>query len=118
MLNTNKSQHNWAKASRWTSCGFALLLILTMASCSETVITERALKRFYPDLKKINWVEKLDEDAVYDYKFSIEEYCSGGVIATQEGFIRLYDDGTISDVMNYGTPTFKDSKGNPIDPLK
>lgn len=73
-----------------------------------------ALSEYYEGFKEIVSIEKLDEDASFDYKFTIIKR-NGGVSCKQNGFLRCYDDGTVYDVVSRGDPyDFTDSKGNPI----
>lgn len=75
----------------------------------------RELKHYYRDFSKLIKLEELPSTSDYNYKFTIEEKLEGGLTCKQEGFIRCYADGEVSDVISYGDPfDFRDNKGNEV----
>lgn len=78
-------------------------------------IMSGVLKKHYRDFSKLIKLEKLPSTSDYNYKFTIEEKIGGGMTCKQQGFIKCYADGEVSDVISYGDPfDFRDNKGNDV----
>jgi len=93
--------------------GAVIFIVGYLIFGSSTGKYEDYLMHNYPNIKEVVSIEKLPSDSDSDYKFTVIEYCSDGITCKQDGFIRTYDNGEVSDIHKYGYPyEFRDRKGN------
>lgn len=104
---------NFSIATHWKH----LLVLLFVGSlmnylcCIDYSRFERILRQYYPELKEVVSIEKIDHENKTTYKFTIIEYCGEGT-NKRDGFIDCRKDGTVFDVSTYGNPyEFRDGAG-------
>ena len=66
-------------------------------------------------MKSLISIKPLSNNPNYDFEFTIEMYLRDGYTCKQDGYIKCYADGEVSNIDKVGDPyDIKDRKGNAV----